>query len=161
MEQLVLLVEDDEDDVFFMQRAFKSAKILNPLNVATDGAKAIDYLSGAGMYADRSAWPIPGLILLDLKLPLVLGLDVLKWIRSIPEFKSIIIVVLTSSKEDADVEKAYRLGANSYLVKPPDSDKLQEMVVRIKEYWMELNQLTPQCVEFARGGTVEISDKGT
>lgn len=154
----VLLVEDDENDVFFMQRAFREAAILNPLNVANDGREAIDYLTGKGKYGDRKQWPLPCLVLMDLKLPYVLGLDVLKWIRSEPAFKSIIVVVLTSSRQDADVEKAYSLGANSYLVKPPDVHQLVAMVKRIKEYWIEMNQLGPPCIEFARGKSPELAN---
>lgn len=146
----VLLVEDDENDVFFMQRAFREAGIVNPLHVVNDGREAINYLSGNGKYSDRNAWPLPCLILLDLKLPYVLGLDVLKWLRSHAEFKKVIVVVLTSSKQDADIEKAYSLGANSYLVKPPDVHELVQMVKRIKEYWIETNQVGRPCVEFAR-----------
>ena len=147
----VLLVEDDEDDVFFMRRAFKDASIANPLSVVLDGREAIDYMSGNGKYVDRQTWQLPCLILLDLKLPRVLGLDVLRWIRSDEQFKSVIVVVLTSSKEDIDVERAYALGANSYLVKPPDAEKLLTTVKRIKEYWMDLNQLAPRCIEFGKG----------
>jgi CheY-like chemotaxis protein len=149
--QPVLLVEDDENDVFFMQRAFREAGIINPVSIVNDGREAIDYLSGNGKFSDRAVWPLPCLVLLDLKLPYVLGLDVLKWLRSQPQFKSVIVVVLTSSRQDADIEKAYALGANSYLVKPPDVHQLVAMVKRIKEYWMETNQLGRPCVEFARG----------
>jgi DNA-binding response OmpR family regulator len=153
----VLLVEDDENDVFFMQRAFKEAGIATPLNVANDGREAIDYLSGTGKYTDRKQWPLPCLLLLDLKLPYVLGLDVLKWLRSHAEFKAVIVIVLTSSKQDRDIERAYALGANSYLVKPPDVQHLVAMVKRIKEYWMETNQIGPPCVEFARGQSVVVA----
>ncbi len=149
MHQSVLLVEDDENDVFFMQRAFREAAIITPLYVASDGREAIDYLSGKGKFSDRRQWPLPCLVLMDLKLPYVLGLDVIKWLRSQPQFKSTIVVVLTSSKQDADIEKAYALGANSYLVKPPDVHQLVAMVKRIKEYWIEMNQIGPPCVEFA------------
>jgi CheY-like chemotaxis protein len=153
-QQTVLLVEDDENDVFFMQRAFRDAGITTPLNIAHDGREAIDYLSGNGQYNDRQKSPLPCLVLMDLKLPYVLGLDVLKWLRSQPEFKTIIVVVLTSSRQDADIQKAYALGANSYLVKPPDVHQLVAMVKRIKEYWIETNQLGPPCVELARGQSI-------
>lgn len=153
----VLLVEDDENDVFFMQRAFREAGIVTPLKIAADGRQAIDYLSGTGKYSNRAEWPLPCLVLLDLKLPYVLGLDVLKWLRSHPEFKSIIVVVLTSSRQDSDIERAYALGANSYLVKPPDVQQLVAMVKKIKEYWIETNQIGPPCVEFARGRSVVLA----
>jgi CheY-like chemotaxis protein len=156
MTQTFLLVEDDENDVFFMKRAFQEADIKNPLHVVSDGQEAIDYLTGTGIFAERKKFPLPCLILLDLKLPHILGLDVLKWLRAKREFQGVIVVVLTSSKEDADIEKAYELGANSYLVKPPDAQRLFEMVKRIKEYWMEQNQMPPRCIEFAGGGTINI-----
>ena len=151
MTQNLLLVEDDENDVFFMKRAFNEAGVTNRVNVVVDGREAIEYLSGEGRFSDRKENPLPCMIFLDLKLPYILGLDVLKWVRGKPEFKSIIVVVLTSSKEDRDIEKAYNLGANSYLVKPPDAEGLSQMVRRIKEYWMEQNQMPPQCIEFSRG----------
>lgn len=157
MNQTVLLVEDDENDVFFMQRAFQDANILTPLNVVTDGRQAIEYISGKGEYSDRQKFPLPCLILLDLKLPYVLGLDVLKWLREHNEFDTIVVVVLTSSKQDADIEKAYQLGANSYLVKPPDADQLLEMVKRIKLYWMEINQIGPFCLEVAQRRSVALA----
>jgi DNA-binding response OmpR family regulator len=156
--QTVLLVEDDENDVFFMQRAFREAGIITPVSVACDGREAIDYMSGNGKFADRQNWPLPCLVLLDLKLPYVLGLDVLKWIRSHAEFKTVVVIVLTSSKQDADIEKAYSLGANSYLVKPPDVHELVAMVKKIKEYWIEMNQVGAPCVEFARGHSVALDN---
>ena len=158
MIQNLLLVEDDENDVFFMKRAFKEAGVTNPMKVVADGQKAIDYLSGEGVFADRKEYPMPCMVFLDLKLPRVLGLDVLKWMRSKPEFKGIIVVVLTSSKEDTDIEKAYALGANSYLVKPPDAEGLLAMVRRIKEYWMEQNQMPPQCLEMSRAASKRIRE---
>jgi DNA-binding response OmpR family regulator len=158
MNQTVLLVEDDENDVFFMQRAFREAAIVTSLNVVNDGREAIDYFSGSGKYNDRQSYPIPCLMLMDLKLPYVLGLDVLKWVRSHAEFKSVIVVVLTSSRQDADIERAYSLGANSYLVKPPDVHQLVAMVKRIKEYWIEMNQVGPPCIQFANGKSVALAD---
>jgi CheY-like chemotaxis protein len=154
MNHTVLLIEDDDNDVFFMQRAFHEAGIATSLNIVTDGREAIDYLSGKGKYNDRQSSPLPCLILLDLKLPYVLGLDVLKWVRSQPQFSAVIVIVLTSSRQDADIEKAYALGANSYLVKPPSAQQLLAMVKRIKEYWIETNQIGAPCVEFARGKNI-------
>ena len=154
----VLLVEDDENDVFFMERAFREAGITTPLHVVNDGRQAIDYFCGKGKFTDRKRWPLPCLMLLDLKLPYVLGLDVLKWLRTHSEFRSIVVVVLTSSKQDTDIERAYALGANSYLVKPPDVQQLVAMVKKIKEYWMETNQIGPPCIEFARGGSFVLAN---
>jgi CheY-like chemotaxis protein len=139
-EQLILLVEDNDDDVFFMQQAMGKARILNPMRVATSGQDAMDYLMGAGEFADKAKHPLPFLMLLDLKLPYVPGLEVLKWVRSRPELKNILIVVLTSSREDRDIDTAYSLGANSYIVKPPTADKLNEMVKALADYWIVQNQ---------------------
>ncbi|MDB6123719.1 MAG: two-component system response regulator [Pedosphaera sp.] len=136
----ILLVEDNEDDVFFMEQAKGRAGIQNPMQVAHNGQEAIDYLQGAGKYTDRSQFPLPFLILLDLKLPLVMGLDVLKWIRERPEFETVLVVVLTSSREDRDIDTAYRIGANSYLVKPPTAQKLTELVKCLGDYWIRQNE---------------------
>src|ERR1043166_5515933 len=117
MMKSILLVEDDENDVFFFKYAMKKESLGNPLQVARDGQEAIDYLEGTGKFANREEFPMPYLIVLDLKLPFVMGLDVLKWIREQPQL-SPIVVVLSSSPENADIEAAYRLGATAYLVKP-------------------------------------------
>ena len=135
----ILLVEDNEDDVFFMERAKISVGIQNPMQVARNGQEALDYLQGAGPYADRKQFPLPFLVLLDLKLPFVLGLDVLKWIRERAELKTILVVILTSSREDRDIDTAYRLGANSYLVKPPTPEMLIEIVKSLGDYWVAKN----------------------
>jgi CheY-like chemotaxis protein len=120
----ILLVEDNEDDVFLMERALKAAGITNPLRVAEDGQQAIDYLSGNGQFTDRESNPLPALVFLDLKLPFVKGLDVLAWARQAPNLSSLNIVILTSSEEPSDLSEARRLGANSYLVKPPTATQL-------------------------------------
>jgi CheY-like chemotaxis protein len=134
----ILLVEDEEDDVFFMQQAMKKAGVLDPIRVAGNGQEAIDYLQGIGKFANREEFPLPCLVLLDLKLPRVMGLDVLKWIRQQPQV-SASVVILTSSKEEADIAAAYRLGANGYLVKPPDVSQLTEMAKAIKDFWLTYN----------------------
>jgi len=131
----VLLVEDTEDDVFFLKRALRDAEIKNPLQVVVDGQQALDYLDGKGEYADREKYPLPFLILLDLKLPYVMGLDVLKWIRARADFETILVVVLTSSQQDSDITATYRLGGNSYLIKPPNREKLKDLIKSLGEYW--------------------------
>jgi CheY-like chemotaxis protein len=131
----VLLVEDAEDDVFFLKRALLEADIRNPLQVVPDGQQAIDYLEGKGPYADREKYPLPFLILLDLKLPYIMGLDVLRWIRERPAFEKVLIVVLTSSQQDSDIEATYRLGGNFYLIKPPNGAKLTELVRAMAKEW--------------------------
>jgi len=136
----ILLVEDDENDVFFFKHAMKKECVVNPLRVASDGQAAIDYLQGAGAFANREEFPLPSLIVLDLKLPFVMGLDVLDWIRRQPRL-SPIVIVLSSSQANADIGAAYRLGANAYLVKPSDLAKLQEMIRAIKDFWLTHNIL--------------------
>jgi CheY-like chemotaxis protein len=150
MNRTILLVEDDENDVFFFKRAAKLAGMMNPLHVAEDGRQAIDYLTGAGAYADRTRFPLPSLVLLDLKLPHIMGLDVLKWIRAQPALQTVIVIVFTSSRMAPDIDTAYRLGANSYMVKPSSPGKLQEMLVVIKQYWLDLNEPPPECMGLAR-----------
>ena len=131
----ILVVEDTEDDVFFLKRALKSAAIANPVQVVEDGQKAIQYLSGDGVYADRTAYPLPFLVLLDLKLPYVMGLDVLRWIRARREFDKMLVAVLTSSQQDQDLTETTRLGGNFYFVKPPSSQKLSELVQKLATSW--------------------------
>ena len=116
-------MEDDENDVFFMQQAMQKAGVLNPIRVVSNGQEVIDYFKGTGKFANREEFPLPCLVLLDLKLPRVMGLDVLKWIRQQPEVTAI-VVIFSSSNEEADIAMAYRLGANAYLVKPSDVSQL-------------------------------------
>lgn len=149
MSQTILLVEDDANDVYFMKRAAREAGILDSLQVAQDGQEAMDYLGGLGEYADRERFPLPCLVLLDLKLPRVMGFEVLKWIRQQAALKSTSVIVLTSSDLKPDVDLAYRLGANSYLVKPSTLDKFKETIARIKQYWLELNRHAPERAEVA------------
>ena len=138
MTKPILLVEDDPNDVLFFKYAMKKESVVNPLQVASDGQQAIDYLQGAGKFANREEFPLPDLIVLDLKLPFVMGLDVLQWIRKQPEL-SPIVVILSSSQEEADIAAAYRLGANAYLVKSPDLTKLQEIVRAINDSLLTSN----------------------
>ena len=142
----VLLVEDEPNDVYFMQQAMNKAGVVNPIRVASDGQQAIDYFKGAGKFANREEFPLPCLVLLDLKLPYVMGLDVLKWIRQQPGLPAI-VVILSSSKAEEDVLTAYRLGANGYLVKPPDSGKLLDMAKSIKDFWLTQNTPPPESPE--------------
>jgi two-component system response regulator len=134
----ILLVEDDENDAFFVERAMHKIGMTNPVRNARDGQEAIDYLSGAGKFARRADFPLPGLILLDLKLPLVMGLAVLKWIRENSGL-SVIVIILSSSAEPSDLAAAYRLGANAYLVKPAASNNLEGMVRAINDFWLLQN----------------------
>src|SRR5690242_11058819 len=117
---VILLVEDRDDDVVLAEQALKRACVTNPVRIVKDGNEAIAYLSGQGRYSSRTDHPLPALILLDLKLPGTDGFEVLKWIREQPETRTIPVVVLTSSEQMRDVNRAYALGANSFLVKPLD-----------------------------------------
>lgn len=136
----VLLVEDDSNDILLIQRAFRQANLTNPMRIVEDGDQAVEYLSGQGDYSDRDKYPLPAIILLDLKLPRRSGLEVLEWIRQQPIVKRIPVVVLTCSRESADIDLAYDLGVNSYLVKPVRFQSLMGMVETIDTYWMRLNQ---------------------
>lgn len=140
--QTILLVEDEENDVVFMEMALAKAGLSDGLRVAEDGAAAIDYLSGAGEFADRTRFPLPALVFLDLKLPHVMGMDVLRWIRAQPALDGVVVIILTSSQQRADIRLACTLRANSYLVKPSNPLELKEIVALVKSYWLELNQPT-------------------
>ena len=139
----ILLVDDSEDDVFFMQRALKNAAISSPVFVAEDGLKAMDYLAGNGQFSDRTAFPLPALLFLDLKMPGKKGLDVLAWLRQQEHLRSIVVVILTSSQEPSDLRQAYHLGANSFLLKPSTSERLGQLVAAVKAYWLEFNLFDP------------------
>jgi CheY-like chemotaxis protein len=139
----VLLVEDEQADVFIMQRAWKKAEVENPLMVVNDGRAAVDYLSGNGQYADRQKFPIPCLVLLDIKLPYLSGLQVVEWLRKYEPCSTLPAVFLTSSASDMDVDRAYQLGGNAYLVKPPTPEKLVQMLQDLKNFWMKQNKFPP------------------
>ena len=136
----ILLVEDDANDVLLIQRAFRNAKLRNPVQVVPHGEEAVAYLAGHGPYADRERYPVPALILLDLKLPRMSGLEVLAWLRQQRGLRRLPVVMLTSSRERVDINRAYDLGANSYLVKPVAFDALLDMVKTVDRYWMDLNE---------------------
>ncbi|TCV87438.1 response regulator [Sulfurirhabdus autotrophica] len=136
----LLLVEDDPNDVMLFRRAMDKSKMANPLQLAKDGEEAVAYLSGEGLYADRNTYPLPAIMLLDLKLPRKSGLEVLEWLRDQPGINRLPVVVMTSSKESTDVGRAYDLGANSYLVKPVSFETLLEMVKVLGLYWFILNE---------------------
>jgi CheY-like chemotaxis protein len=136
--QAILLVEDNPMDIDLTLRAFARRKLANPVEVARDGEEALDRMSAWDAGAD-----LPVVILLDLKLPRVSGLEVLAALKSHPAYKRIPVVVLTTSREDADVKKAYDLGANSYIVKPVDFEKFSDVAERIEMYWGVLNTPDP------------------
>ncbi|HZV33045.1 MAG TPA: response regulator [Verrucomicrobiae bacterium] len=135
---LVLVAEDDENDVFFLERAFRQAQVINPIFRVRDGEDAISYLRGEECYCDREKHPLPQLLLLDLKMPRKNGFEVISWVREQPGLKRLPIVVLTSSKEDPDINRAYELGANTYLVKPVKFEGLVDMMRALNLYWLLL-----------------------
>lgn len=139
-EDSILLVEDDSNDILFIQRAFRQVNANNPIRIVKDGDAAIDYLSGEGEYGDRDRYPLPALILLDLKLPRRSGIEILQWLRQQPGLRRIPVVVLTSSRESLDIDLSYDLGVNSYLVKPVKFDTLAKMIAALDSYWLQLNE---------------------
>ena len=139
--ETILVAEDDSNDAFFLQRAFKKAGIATSLRFVRDGQEAIDYLSGEGLYADRAAHPKPDLLLLDLKMPRMNGFQVLEWVRHQPGLKRLPVIIFTSSYEDKDINHAYDLGANSYLIKPHSSEDLTGVAKKVKQYWVDTNQI--------------------
>jgi CheY-like chemotaxis protein len=136
--ETILLVEDNPDDVLLIKRAFKKAGLGHSLQVATHGEEAVDYLAGGGGFADRDKHPFPALVLLDLQLPRRSGHEVLAWLRDQEDLRRLPVVVLTSSREPSDINRAYDLGANSYHVKPVSFDALLEMVQVVERYWLAL-----------------------
>jgi CheY-like chemotaxis protein len=140
----VLLVEDNEDDAELIAHAFDKAGIANPLVTLADGEVAIAYMEGSGTFVDRIRHPLPGLVLLDLKLPRRSGFEVLEAIRVNRATRHTPVVVLTSSNQDADIRRAYELQANSYLVKPVNRQSLLSMVRALDAYWIKLNHAVNQ-----------------
>ncbi len=150
----ILLVEDDENDILLIERAFQKAGMRQVLKVAQGGEQAVAYLSGSGACADRERFPFPFMVLLDLKMPGMDGFEVLHWMRSQPTCKRVLVVVLTSSNLQADVDRAYDLGANSYLVKPVGSSEMLNLLQRFEVYWTEINR-TPSAPSAAQSAYPE------
>ena len=135
-QDFILLVEDDENDILLIQNAFRKGGLLNPIQVVRDGEQAIYYLEGRGVFSNRDEYPLPSLILLDLKMPRKDGFQVLEWLSCQPELRRIRVVVLTSSDQIKDVNRAYALGASSFLVKPIGMQEFISLVSAIKGYWL-------------------------
>jgi two-component system response regulator len=136
----ILLVEDNPDDMDMTLRALRKAHLANRIQVARDGAEAIDFIFGTGAHAGRKIENVPKVILLDLKLPKVDGIEVLRRVKGDPRTKTIPVVVLTSSKEQPDVRECYNLGVNSYIVKPVNFESFAGAVAELGMYWLLLNQ---------------------
>lgn len=142
-DKLILLVEDNPDDEALTLRALKKNNIRNEVIVARDGVEALDFLFGTGAYADRDMAVMPQLILLDLKLPRLDGLEVLRRLRADKRTRLLPVVILTSSKEEMDLVSGYSLGANSYIRKPVDFPQFSEAIRQLGLYWLVLNEAPP------------------
>jgi CheY-like chemotaxis protein len=137
----LLIVEDNEDDIFFVERIFRQIGARCELRFARDGIEAIDYLSGKGAFHDRTKYPMPTIILMDLKMPRRNGFEVLEWMHNQPEIRLIPTIVVTSSTLQEDVTKAYRLGANAVMNKPVDKDSLLQMLKSFHIYWTDFVEM--------------------
>lgn len=135
----ILLVEDSKLDIALTLDAFREARLMNQIHVAQNGEEALEYLFGQGKFVDRVTYPLPDIILMDLKMPGIDGLEALRKIKNSEKIKRIPVIILTSSKEDGDRTMSYDLGANSYLVKPISFDGFLDVVKQITDYWISLN----------------------
>jgi CheY-like chemotaxis protein len=131
---VILLVDDNPHDVVLIRLAFRRVGIIDTIHLVKDGVEAMRYIKGEGAYADRHQFPTPTLLLLDLKMPQTSGFDVLGWIREQPELNNVVVVVMSGSEDDEDIERAYALGANSYLVKPTRFEEMVKMMESLKDY---------------------------
>ena len=154
MQKSLLLVEDNEDDVFFFKTAMKKAGVVHALRVARNGQEAIESLREA--LAEAALAPRYDLMLLDLKMPYVSGIEVLEWVRGLPALRFLPIVVLTSSEQESDIETAYRLGAAAFLVKPSQPDALTDLVRTIDAFWLRQNRL-PSAVLDRQGAAAALT----
>jgi len=161
---VILLAEDREDDVIIIRKAFAKTNFPYVLKVVGDGEQAIAYLKGEAPYDDRSRFPLPSLLLLDLKMPRKDGFEVLDWIRGQPEFFGLRVVVLTSSKLTSDINLAYERGASSFLVKPDAFENYVELTEFINGFWLQFNQVVGACPQNHPGtstGTVSVPERLT
>jgi two-component system response regulator len=142
-QRLILLVEDNDDDVELTLRALRRNRVANKVDVVRDGAEALEYLFATGDYAKRDVRDTPNLVLLDLKLPKVGGLEVLERVRADPRTRRLPVVILTSSNVESDLARSYDLGANSYIRKPVDFTQFMEAVNQLGLYWLVLNEAPP------------------
>jgi len=149
----LLVAEDDANDIFLLKHAFQQAEIPNPLHFVHDGQEAVDYLAGVGEFSDRDHYPLPSLLILDLKMPRKTGMEVLTWLNEQPELRRLPVLVFTSSAHQKDVERAYDLGANAFVVKPSSISRRVELAKVIKGFWLDFNEaslVSTQGLEAAR-----------
>jgi CheY-like chemotaxis protein len=135
----VLVAEDNANDVFLLKHALKKAQFANPVRYVADGEEVMAYLQGEGAYADRAQHPFPALVLMDIKMPRLDGLETLGLIRNDPRYQRLVVIMLTSSNREQDINRAFDLGANSYLVKPARLEAMVGILEEIKDYWLGLN----------------------
>jgi CheY-like chemotaxis protein len=140
----MLVAEDNSNDVFLLKHALKKAGLANPVRFVADGEEVLEYLQGAGRYADRTEHPFPALVLMDIKMPRLDGLETLAMIRNNPSYQRLVVIMLTSSDREQDVNRAFDLGANSYLVKPARLELMLGILEQIRGYWLGLNNF-PRC----------------
>jgi CheY-like chemotaxis protein len=136
----LLLAEDEENDVFFLEHAFQKAQIANPLHIVRDGQEAIEYLAGTGKFSDRVQHPLPGLLILDLKMPRKTGLEVLRWLQVQPVLSRLPTIVWSTSVNLNDIDKAYQYGANAFIAKPASMEATTELARLIKGFWLTFNE---------------------
>ena len=139
MEHVYLIAEDDQDTQLLIQRAFKQADLAAPVYFVNDGEQAIEYLAGRGDYADRCRHPLPAILLLDLKMPFKDGFDVLRWIRADRHFRKLVVIMFSGSSLERDVEQAFELGVNSFVMKPVSFSELLQVIMAIHHYWFGCN----------------------
>lgn len=161
---VILLAEDTEDDVLLIKRAFARGGVRQPIYVVHDGEEAIWYLKGEGKFSNRDEYPLPDLLLLDLKMPIMDGFQVLRWVRQQPNLVALRILVLTSSDSLRDVNLAYKLGANSFLVKPLEFENYAQLGKLIQDYWLERDKqaevFRPEPAEQLRRAPRQLNDQG-
>ncbi len=143
----ILVVEDDENDIFILQSALKRAGITHSVQVVRNGQEAIDYFCANGRYADRAKFPFPKVVFSDLKMPIMDGFEVLDWLRKHPDCSVVPVIILTASQLDSDIRRAYQMGANAYLAKPSSLTDLQQMVKTAFEFWQwcQIPQTPQRC----------------
>lgn len=147
VDKMIMLVEDNPDDMLLTMRAFKKNHLDDQIVFACDGCEAIDYLYGFGEYTDRDLSIMPKLVLLDLKLPMVNGFEILRKIRADARTRYLTVVILTSSRQEQDISEAYKLGCNSYIRKPVDFDQFSEAVRQLGSYWLLMNETPATGIE--------------
>lgn len=140
----ILYVDDDENDIHLLKFAAESAGITHCLQTVTSGAQALDYFQGHGQYADRARFPLPHVVLLDLRMPRMNGLEVLRWLRSVPEWRGVVVIVFTASAYPDDIGSACALGANAFVQKPSTHAELVRFLELVREFWGEFHQFPAQ-----------------